>query len=56
MKNFENRLSFGKVTAKNRVVPFFSGHGVVTGNQMHFDTGCHNESKCLQVSCTRLLN
>ena len=27
-KKFENRLSFGKVRAKNRVVPFFSGHGV----------------------------
>jgi len=30
-KNLENRLSFGKVTDKNRMVRFFvSGHGVLT--------------------------
>jgi len=29
VKNFENQLSFGKVRDKNRVVPFFSGHGVL---------------------------
>jgi len=28
-KNFENRLAFRRVTGKNKVAPFFSGHGVV---------------------------
>ena len=27
-KNFENRLAFRRVTGKNKVAPFFSGHGV----------------------------
>jgi len=26
--NFENRLAFRGVTGKNKVAPFFSGHGV----------------------------
>ena len=29
VKEFENRLAFRRVTGKNKVAPFFSGHGVL---------------------------